>query len=1054
MNQYRLHIFNRMGIFLAALFMATQLAAAASDPLRIQERELQFRNFTIDQGLSHSKVNCILQDHDGFIWFGTNEGLSRYDGYTFTIFQQDPENTASLSANLVRCMFQDREGYIWVGTEDGGLNRFNRSDETFSRFGAAGVDSCTLHGQNINDLVEDDDGHLWVGHEKGLDRIDQKRQRVDHFFPLGDAGADQSGNDIMVLHLDRTGVLWVGANSSGLYAFDPPSQRFTRYRHRRGDKNSLSDNEIRSIHEDKEQNLWIGTNSGRLNLFDRRNQWFYAWHPGVENPESTTIRALLDDGRGNLWIGNRSGLYCMNQKTRQITGYAHDPNNPRSLVQNSVQAIFQDAKGDLWIGTRGGISFLNTNNQPFIHYRAEVSNRHCLNTQDVYPILEDREGDLWFGTESGGLNHLDRGSGLFTYYTFEYGNPKSLSVNNIKALCQDSQGDLWIGTFNGGLNLMRRGTHHFIHYMHNPGDSASLAIDNVLSLLEDDQGYLWIGTYGGGLDRFNRKNPEFVHLLKPYHGEGFHTIHCLIRDRRGNIWMGANQAKIGRLDPNNGAFKSYALNASDKNIEVKSLLEDEHGKIWIGTVGAGLFCLDTANDSLKLYTSRDGLPSNIIHGILQDEMGALWLSTSNGLCRFDAEKKRVKCYYKENGLQSNQFNYGSALKTRAGELFFGGINGATAFYPQNLEENHYIPPVVITGFQIFNRRIKISQAPSVLTKVITQTHDLALSYKHTVFSFEFAALNYAISEQNQYAYMMEGFDKEWNLVGTRRFATYTNLNPGAYVFRVKAANNDGIWNEHGTAIRITISTPFWQTTWFKIMLLLVAVGIIRHYIFYFRQKRDLLKTKSLANLAQLKLLRYQMNPHFLFNTLGSIRSMILISQEQAWDMVSALSDFLRYSLLNFNKAEALLDDEINAVNNYLNIEKVRYRDSLQVSFAIDDAARQLLVPAFICQPLIENAIKYGMQTSPMPLQVNIAILYRDEVLSIDVSNSGHLKESESSRQGITEGHGASIVNIKQRLEIMFKQEQSFSLYEEAGWVHAKIRITSQGLKNTAIEEGA
>ena len=1021
-------------------------------PVHIQDRELQFRNFTTDQGLSHSKVNCILQDHDGFLWFGTNEGLSRYDGYSFTVFQQDPGKRGSLSANLVRSMLEDHQGFIWVGTEDGGLNRFNRSDKTFTRFGVHPDGSCTLKGKNINDLVEDSSGCLWVGHENGLDRISRERDRVDHFQPYPEPGEYQTLNEILILHPDHSGMLWAGGSSGGLHAFDPKSGRFTTCRHRRGDRGSISDDDIRSILEDKDHNLWIGTNSGRLNLYDRAAQRFSAWHPGVENPESTTIRALLDDGRGTLWIGNRSGLYRMDKKTRQIIGYAHDPNNPRSLVQNSVQAIFQDAKGDLWIGTRGGVSLLNTNTLPFIHYRADVSNRNCLNSQEVYAILEDRSGDLWIGTESGGLNRLDRQTGIFSYYTNEYGNPHSLSVNNIKALYQDRQGDLWIGTFNGGLNLLRRGSTRFVHYLHDPSDPASLAIDNVLSLLEDEHGNLWIGTYGGGLDRFDRGSKKFVHMLTAHHPAGFAYIHCLLRDRQGRLWMGANQARIGCLDPMRGTFKSYTLKQSDQNIEVKALHEDEKGNLWIGTVGAGLFRFEMASESLELYTAKNGLPSNIIHGILEDGSGMLWLSTSNGLCRFDVVNKRSKCFYKENGLQSNQFNYGSALKTRAGELFFGGINGVSAFYPEAIEDNHYIPPVVVTDFRIFNRPVEINGSHSVLDKDITQTRELALSYKHTVFSFEFAALNFAISEQNQYAYMMEGFDKEWNLVGNRRFATYTNLNPGAYTFRVKAANNDGIWNEHGAAIRITISTPFWQTTWFKIILLVVLIGVIRHYIVYFRQKRDLLKAKSLASLAQLKLLRYQMNPHFLFNTLGSIRSMILISQEQAWDMVSALSDFLRYSLLNFNKAEALLDDEINAVNNYLNIEKVRYRDSLQVSYTIDEAARRLVVPAFICQPLIENAIKYGMQTSPMPLRVNVAILYRDEVLSIDVSNSGRLKESHPEQSRTGDGHGASIVNIRQRLEIMFREEQSFSLYEEAGWVHARIRITAQGLNRAVVEE--
>jgi len=1025
---------------------------AAAQPPTSQERELQFRNFTIDQGLSHSKVNCFLQDHQGFIWCGTNEGLNRYDGYDFVAYQQDPANPHSLSADLIRCLAEDQEGSLWIGTDGGGLNRFDRDSGAFQRFGADSSAGLLLSGDNINAMLLDSSGCLWVGTENGIDRISRDRHKITRFLPYpGDA--DPGANAILALHLDRSGLLWIGTTSGGLLSCDPASGAFTPYRHSRGDPHSLSDNEIHSIYEDREGSLWIGTAWGGLNRMERSTGRFSAIHPGAENPESTTFRAILDDGHGSLWIGNRSGLYRLERKSGVITSHTHDPNNPHSLVQNSVQAIFQDRKGDLWIGTRGGISFLNATNIPFVHYRADAASRRCLNSQEVYAIMEDRAGDLWFGTESGGLNRLNRRSGLFTYYTYEPGNPACLSVNNIKALLQDRQGGLWIGTFNGGLNYLP-GTagRRFSRYTHRPGDPSSLANDNVLALLEEESGDLWVGTYGGGLDRFDLRTGRFSHILTAWHDQGFSNVLCLLRDRTGRIWIGGSRTSVGRLDPAGNGFSIIRLNDSNREIQVRALFEDRTGMIWIGTVGAGLFRLDPATETVTAFSTRDGLPGNVIHGILQDENGCLWLSTSDGLCRFDPETRRAKCFYKENGLQSNQFNYGAALRTRDGELFFGGINGATAFYPGAIRENTFIPPVVITSFTLFNRPVEVNGPNGLLKQEISRTRRIDLSWRHTVFSFEFAALNYALSEQNQYAYIMEGFETEWNYVTGRRFVTYTNLDPGAYTFRVKAANNDGIWNEEGTAIQITISRPFWKTTWFTLLVLAALLMLVKLFIDYIRQRRDLLKARSLAGLSQLKLLRYQMNPHFLFNALGSIRSMILISQEQAWDMVSALSEFLRYSLLNFNKAEALLDDEITAVTNYLNIEKVRYRDTLQVAVNIDEEARKLVVPAFICQPLVENAIKYGMQTSTLPLQVTLNIRYREEVLAIDVSNSGRLKPLPGGASAQSDGHGNSVENIRQRLEIMFREEQSFVLTEEEGMVHARIRITSRGLKRGSLEE--
>jgi len=1033
-NQY-FRQWNLMFVLAGILYCTGSLC-----PILAQQPNLKFKNITIEDGLSHSKVNNIYQDRQGFLWFGTNEGLNKYDGQNFTTFQPDPDDPYSLSANLIRCILEDRQGNLWIGTEAGGLNRFDRRTRKFTNFTRDSTAVIILSGNNVNSIIEDREGILWLGTNRGLDRLELAQQQVTNFRPYPASGANPAMNEIIVLYADRFGILWLGTFRGGLCAFDPATRQFTCFRHNPKNPESIGDDEVHAITEDSQGDLWIGTNGGGLNRFDRASQKFERFFPGPENPESTTIRAILDDGRGNLWVGNRSGLYNFNRTTRQFTYYTHDPNNPYSLVQNSVWSIFKDAKGDLWLGTRGGISYLNTSNLPFVHYRADANNRYCLNKQAVYAILEDRNGDIWFGVEHGGLNHLNRRTGLFDYYMFDRNNPNSPSVNNIKALLEDRSGNIWIGTFNGGLNLFDRKRNRFVVYRKQPHHPASLANDNVMALIEDPTGDLWIATDGGGLDRFDCKIRQFIHVVNAHAHPEFASIHCLLRDRQGHLWIGANKSLLGCLDPRTGALCTYQLNSNMNRVDITHAFEDRNGNLWFGTAGTGLFAFHREKKSFQVYSKKDGLPSNIIYGILEDAAGNLWLSTTNGLCRFDPVSKKTKNFYKENGLQSNQFTYNACLKTRSGEMFFGGINGATAFFPAQIQENAYIPPVVITDFKILNQPVSIGGEHAILTKDISQTAELHLSYKHTVFSFEFVALNYAIPEQNQYAYKMEGFENEWNYVGPRKFATYTNLDPGTYTFRVKATNNDGLWNEQGTSLRITISPPFWKTLWFKLLLIALALLIIKHIYDFLIQKRNLLKARALANLSQLKLLRNQMNPHFLFNALGSIRSMILISQEQAWDMVSELSEFFRYTMLNFNKVEALLDDEINAVHNYLNIEKVRYKDTLQVSFTIADEARQCLLPAFICQPLIENAIKYGMQTSPMPLQVNISISYQAAELTIDVSNTGKLWQPDPSSQNEKDGHGTSLENIKQRLQIMFPDLFSLKLLEEAGWVHVRIFI--------------
>ncbi|MDZ7292807.1 MAG: histidine kinase [candidate division KSB1 bacterium] len=1036
---------------LRTLILGSGIFFVLSHSLYGQKHDLKFEHFSIEDGLSHSKVNCIFQDKRGFLWIGTNDGLNKYDAYEFTVYRWKPNDPQGLSAQLVRAVLQDSKGNLWIGTEGGGINLFDRDSNTFRHFTPDSSSEIKISSEDVNSVIEDRQGNLWLGTGNGLDLFDLQNKKVINYVPPDFTHAPRISRIVNVVYEDRQNNLWVGSLNSGLWLFDRSQQSFTCYQHKPNDPHSLGDNDVRSIHEDSQGNLWIGTTFGGLNLFDRKEKTFRRFFPNGNNAESNTIRAILDDGTGNLWVGNRSGLYHFDTRTHRFTHYQHDPNNPYSLSHNSVQCIFRDAKGDLWIGTRDGLNFINTNISGFTHYQAKAHDRRFLNNKVVYAICEDRQGDLWFGTEEGGLNHLDRKTGLFTYYKHDSENPHSLSVNNIKAILEDRDGNLWIGTFQGGLNFFERHSKRFYHYQNRPHDPTSLAGNQVSVLLLDEEGELWVGTYENGLDVWNPKLRRFIHFFAEFGLPGYRMISALMQDRQGKIWIGSNRGRLGCWDKSKREFKHYQLPIKNIiTIEIRPIFEDASGNFWIGTTGGGLYYFNRKDETFKAFTMQDGLPSNIIYGILPDGQRHLWLSTANGLVKFDTQTDASKTYYKENGLQSNQFCYDAFLKSRSGEMFFGGINGVTAFYPGNIHENAYVPPVVITGLKIFNKPVEIAGPDGILKKSITETHAITLSHRHSVFSFEFAALNYAISAQNQYAYKMEGFDKDWNWVGNRRFATYTNLNPGTYTFRVKAANNDGVWNEQGASIIVTITPPFWQTWWFKILGIALLLLIVKHFYDYQVQKRNALQARALANLSQLKLLRYQMNPHFLFNAHNSIRSMILIDKDRAWQMITELSEFFRYTLLNFDKVAASLDEEIKAVDNYLHIEKIRYMDSLKVSFQIDEAARKCSVPAFLFQPVVENAIRYGMQTSPMPLQVVISITLNDGILSIDVSNTGKLIKGADGKK--EEAHGTSLENLKQRLELMFKDRYGFQLYEEDGWVHTKIKIKYEPGKNGSKSE--
>lgn len=1015
-------------------------------PLPAQEHDLKFEHFSIEDGLSHNKVNCVFQDRRGFLWVGTNEGLNKFDGYEFTVFRWRPENPRGLSAQIIRAIVQDREGNLWIGTEGDGVNLLERHTESFRHFTSDSSSEIRISSQDVNAICEDGEGNLWLGTGSGLDHFDWRNRSARNYFPAQLANAGARAKIVNVVYADKHNNLWVGTQNSGLWFFNREQKSFVCYQHDARDPSSLGDNDVRSLHEDTQGNFWIGTTFGGLNLFDRANKTFRRFFAEQNDAEGATIRAIWDDERGNLWVGDRDGLHLFDRATQSFRDYRHDPNEPYSLSHNSVQCIFQDAKGDLWIGTRDGLNFLNTDQSGFKHYQAKARDRRFLNNKVVYALLEDRDGNLWFGTEEGGLNYLDVAKQEFTYYKHDNTDRASLSVNNIKALLEDRNGHLWIGTFQGGLNVLDRSTGRFTHYQSRANDPHSLAGNEVMALLQTREGEIWVGTLDNGLDVWEAKTRRFRHFFTEQKLAGYRSITALLETRDGKIWIGSNHGRLGCWNKAAGAFKPYQLPVNNiATIAIRALHEDEAGNLWIGTTGGGLFFFNHATESFKAFTLREGLPSNIIYGILEDEERRLWLSSANGLVQFEPRSGKIKTYFKENGLQSNQFCYNAFMQTRRGAMFFGGNNGVTAFYPAAIRDNAYVPPVVITRLNIFNQPVEIGGPENILRAPIGETEAITLSYRHSVFSFEFAALNYAARAQNQYAYKMEGFDHDWNRVGPRRLATYTNLNPGTYTFRVLAANNAGVWNEEGAALTVTITPPFWQSWWFKLLGLALSALIIKHLYDYQAQKRNALEAKSRANLSQLKLLRYQMNPHFLFNAHNSIRSMILIDKERAWQMITELSEFFRYTLLNFDKVEVSLEEEIKAVDNYLHIEKIRYRDSLEVRFEIDEAARKCSVPAFIFQPLVENAIKYGMNTSPMPLRVVVLISFTDGVLSLDVSNTGALRETETrSKQ---EAHGTSLVNLRQRLELMFKTQYAFQLYEESGWVHAKIRIDYDATKN-------
>jgi len=807
--------------------------------LYAQRNRIRFNHITIEQGLSHNSVYSIFQDSKGFMWFGTLVGLNKYDGYKFTVYTHDPDNPASLSHNAVMAIYEDRSGVLWIGTHAGGLNRFDRDTEQFIHYQHDPADPHSLGHNRVLSIYEDRSGTLWICTEGGgLNRFDRDTEQFIRYQHDPNDPKSLSGNNVTSFYEDQSGELWIGTHDGGLNRFDRDTGQFIRYQHDPADLQSLSSNWVDSFYEDPSGTLWVG-NVGGLDRFDRDTGRFIHYRHDPADPHSLSenkIARMYEDHSGNLWIGTPGqGLNRFDRDAGQFIRYQYDPNDPQSLNDNRIRSMYRDRSGVLWIGTKtGGLNTYDRVAEQFLHYRHNRDDPQSLSHDVIYAIHEDRLGDFWIGTQGGGLNKLDRDTGQFVHYQYDPDKPQSLSDNDIRAIYEDRSGVLWIGTHDGGLNRFNRKTEQFIHYQYDPDDPQSLGSKDVSAIGEDHIGYLWVG--GDGLDRFDRETQQFRHYRHdPDDPQSLshNGVTCIYEDQFGVLWIGTSYG-LNKFDSRSSwgeteQFHQYYHNPDDPQSlsgnHVRAIYEDGSGTLWVGTA-EGLNKFDRANEIFTHYREKDGLPNDVIYGILEDDQGNLWLSTNQGISKFNSRTKTFKNYDVSDGLQGNEFNTNAYYKTRDGMMLFGGFNGFNAFYPERITDNPYIPPVVLTNFYLFNKLIRPG-GDSLLQKPISETETLTLSYKDFIVSFEFAALSYVAPEKNQYAYIMEGFEKEWNYTdSTRRFVTYTNLDPGRYVFRVKAANNDGVWNEAGNSIIITITPPFWETWWFRGLMLVCLVGIV------------------------------------------------------------------------------------------------------------------------------------------------------------------------------------------------------------------------------------
>lgn len=819
-----------------------------------QSPALRFDHLSLEQGLSQSTVNAIVQDAQGYMWFGTQDGLNRFDGYGIVSYKHKPDDTTSISDNGIWCMVCDRTGNLWIGTMRGGLSRYSGTMDKFVTYKHDPANPHSIGENNVISLFEDSHGTLWLGTlSQGLDRFDRRTNQFHHYRHDPNDPRGLVDNTVWAIGEDKKNNLWIGT-WSGLYKLPlgdgtaPQASSFKRYKESDGDASSLSGNNVKTLFVDRKGVVWVGTSGRGLNCYDEKTDGFkhYRSKPGDGSSISSDhILSLFEDVAGNLWIGTEGGgLNLYNRRRNDFTTFRHDPTNTTSLNNDIITAIHEDHAGALWIGTgAGGVNWHDAKKNRFVHVHDDPNNSRDLEGNDVWAITEDSRGALWVGTYGKGVSRYDVEKRDFIHYRHLGNNPNSIGHNNILSMCATKDGDVWIGTEGGGLTRYDRARDRFVRFRKESGKPNSLGGDEVTRILEDSEGFLWIGTNGFGVDRFDRDQGVFNHY-RPQENNGGSlggtSVMALYEDREGFIWIGTWGGGVSRYDRKTDSFVRFLYDPDDprslNNNTVLSLYEDGEGAIWMGTYGGGLNRFERNTRTFTHYTEGDGLPNNVIYGILPDGQANLWLSTNKGLSRFSLKSRSFKNYDVTDGLQGNEFNQGAYYRNNTGMLFFGGINGFNVFFPDSIRDNADVPPVVLTSFKVFDIPLQLPQS-------IAATNSIQLSHDQNFFSVEFVALNFTSPEKNKYAYMLEGLDGNWVNAGTRRYASYTNLDPGTYTLRVKGSNNDGVWNERGVTVSIVIPPPYWKTWWFRGVLLAGIAGLL--FLMYRYRVKKLLEIERI-----------------------------------------------------------------------------------------------------------------------------------------------------------------------------------------------------------------
>lgn len=805
---------------------------------------VRFQKLTIEDGLSQEVVNSIYQDQKGYLWFGTQEGLNRYDGYHFENFNQEFANHDALPDDWVSDIQEDANGNLWIATDGGGLAMFNELDHVFVSYRNNVDNPQSLNSDTVRVLFLDSRNDFWVGTDNGLDKF-QAENDLFETVNIAPTPSSELPSPLKVRAVveDKSGLLWVGTDGSGLYSFDSQTGNVSHY-YTAQNNSLIPSNRIDSLLVDSDNRLWVGTYDSGLAIIDssRTNASFYTVN--TNKPDSLShnqVRDIFEDSNNAIWLATDNGLDRWLEDSQTFAHYRYSPENPFSLSNNKVNTLFQDKGNVLWVGTFSGISKWNMATAAFGHIFKQSENDKSLLDNGVNAFEQSKDGTLWVGTY-GGLNAFHQRTGDITYYNRGETSDLDTHLNEdrVMSLYSDGSGNLWIGTRAAGLSKLDIATGRFEHFTTQSSEASKISSDMVTTITANSDGNLLIGTWEGGLNVLNPTTREFTHYQnEPDNKQSLSSdkVLAIYITQDDKIWVGTWGGGITILNSDLSTYKVVRMDfvpGSLSEDSIWTILEDSSHNIWIGTQGGGISLLRAENRELENFRferigRNQGLPSTVVYGLMEASDGAIWASTNRGISKINPQDLSILNYDASVGLQGNEFSSGAYFKDREGYMYFGGSNGFTLFKPEDITANSHVPPVVITEYATLNKRSPLSDRLDVID-------ELEIRHQDYLVSFSFAALDFAEPTKNQYTYKLEGFDREWLYTDEIRKATYTNLPAGHYVFKVKASNNDGVWNEDGASVRVKVLSPMWQTWWANTIYVLAALLLLTMLLLAYRNK--------------------------------------------------------------------------------------------------------------------------------------------------------------------------------------------------------------------------